>query len=138
MTDTTKRARPRVWESPELPLADHIPEFTSDEEAAEFFDTHDISAIWDQLEDVTNEPPWVYFRDGPRPANSRARKRPPNGRMDLLSLRLPPEMIDGVKAVALRQGRPYQALIRNWIGERLAQEQAQADEPADSSATANG
>lgn len=124
MTDTAKRARPRVWETPELPLADHIPEFASDEEAAEFFDTHDISGIWDQLEDVTNDPPWVYLRDDSRPAGSRARKRPPNGRMDLVSLRLPAEMIDEVKAVAARQDRPYQALIRTWIAERLDREQA--------------
>lgn len=122
---------------PDLPLAEHIPDFATEKELRDFWDTHDSSGIWDQLEDVTDNPP-PELRMRPEGEPSRARKRPPNGRMDLLSLRLPPEMIDGVKAVALRQGRPYQALIRNWIGERLAQEQAQADEPADSSATANG
>ena len=124
MTDTAKRARPRVWETPELPIADHIPEFASDKEAAEFFDTHDMSGILEQLEDVTNDPPWVYLREGPRPTGSRARKRPPNGRMDLVSLRLPAEMIDAVKEIAARRHLPYQTMIRAWIGERLDQERA--------------
>ena len=44
--------------------------------------------------------------------------------MDLVSLRLPAEMIDGIKAIAARRHLPYQTLIRSWIGERLEQERA--------------
>jgi hypothetical protein len=125
MTDIVDEARPRPRRevTPDLPIADRIPDFASDEEAAEFFDTHDISGVWDQLEDVTNNPP-PELRPGPGRAGSRARKRPPEGRMDLVSLRLPAEMIDGVKAVAARRHLPYQALMRSWIGERLEQERA--------------
>ena len=32
-----------------LKLATSIPEFQNNEEAAEFFETHDISLVWDQL-----------------------------------------------------------------------------------------
>lgn len=133
MTDTARRARPRVWETPDLPLADHIPEFANDEEAAEFFDTHDMSGILDHLEDVSNDPPWMYMRKDPRPVRARALARPPAGRMDLVSLRLPAEMIDGVKAIAARRHLPYQTIIRSWIGERLEQERQ--DEPSSSPPT---
>lgn len=112
----------------DLPVADHFPEFATEQELAEFWDTHDSSALFEQMEDVTNNPPpWLRMRPEGEP--SRARKRPPNGRMDLVSLRLPAEMIDGVKAVAARQDRPYQTMIRSWIRERLEQERAA--EPAD-------
>ena len=125
MTDTAERARqrarPRVWETPNLPIADHIPDFASDEEAAEFWDTHDSSGVWDQMEDVTDNPP-PGLRQRPPGASSTARKRPPEGRMDLVSIRLPTEMIDGVKAVAARRHLPYQTLMRSWIAERLDQE----------------
>jgi hypothetical protein len=124
MTDTARRARPRIWETPELPLADHIPDFASDEEAAAFFETHDVSGVLDQLEDVSDNPPWMPQRA--KAAGGRARKRPPAGRMDLVSLRLPAEMVDGVKAIAARRHLPYQTLMRSWIGERLAQERASA------------
>ena len=44
--------------------------------------------------------------------------------MDLVSLRLPAEMLDAVKAIAARRHLPYQTMIRSWIGERLEQEWA--------------
>jgi len=105
----------------DLPAAIEVPNFSNEAEEADFWATHDTSLLWDQGEDVTNSPP-PNLRRRPPGTVSTARKRPPNGRMDLLSIRLPADMIDGVKAVAARQQRPYQALIRSWIGERLAQE----------------
>jgi hypothetical protein len=108
---------------PDLPKADHLPDFTSEEELRAFWDSHDVSAVWDLMEDVTHNPP-PGLRMRPEGEPSRARKRPPEGRMDLVSIRLPAEMIDGVKAIAARRHLPYQTLMRSWIGERLAQEQA--------------
>ena len=35
-----------------LKLATSIPQFESNKEAAEFFETHDISLVWDQLKPV--------------------------------------------------------------------------------------
>ena len=120
MTDIAKRHQDQDLR--ELPLATEIPEFASETEEAEFWDTHGTALLWEQGEDVTNNPPpWLRMRPEGEP--SRARKRPPAGRMDLVSLRLPAEMIDAVKAIAARRHLPYQTMIRSWIGERLAMEQ---------------
>lgn len=122
MTDIVERGRVRrVLETPDLEPATSIPDFKSDDEAAEFWSTHDSSLVWDQMEDVTHNPP-PELAVGPGRAGSRVRKRPPEGRMDLVSLRLPPELIDEVKAVAEKRHLPYQTLIRSWIGERLDEE----------------
>lgn len=98
-----------------------LPVFTTEEEAQEFWATHDSTNYWDQMEDVTATPP-PQLGIGPGRAGSRARKRPPEGRMDLISLRFPSEMIEAVKEIAAQRHLPYQTLMRSWIGERLAQE----------------
>ena len=118
MTDIAER------EDVNLDDADYperIPKFASEEEARDFWDTHDSAPYWDQMEDVTNSPP-PELRRGPGRAGSRARRRPSEGRMDLVSLRLPAEMIDEVKAIASVRHLPYQTLIRSWIGERVDKE----------------
>jgi len=103
-----------------------LPQFDTEEEARDFWERHDSAPYWDQMEDVTNSPP-ADMAVGPGRAGSRARKRPPPGQMDLISLRLPAEMIDAVKAIAVVRHIPYQTLMRSWIGERLAQEQAREE-----------
>jgi CopG antitoxin of type II toxin-antitoxin system len=105
----------------DLPLAESIPDFASEEEEREFWSTHDTSLIFEQGEEVSaGPPPDVRLRSPGEP--SRARKRPPAGRTDLVSLRLPAEMIDAVKAIAAERHLPYQTLMRSWIGERIDQE----------------
>ncbi len=121
MSDTAKRRRSA--ELLDLPPATEFPIFATEAEEAEFWSTHSSHLLWDQMEDVTHSPP-PGLRMRPEGAPSRARKRPPAGRMDLVSIRLPAEMIDGVKAVAARRHLPYQMLMRSWIGERLEQERA--------------
>ncbi|MCA1724044.1 MAG: BrnA antitoxin family protein, partial [Thermomicrobia bacterium] len=83
-----------------------IPDFASDEEAQEFWATHDSTDCWDQMENVTATPP-SQLGIGPGRAESRARKRPPEGRMDLVSLRFPCEMIEAVKEIAAQRHLPY-------------------------------
>lgn len=100
---------------------ERIPEFESEDEAREFWATHDSSPYFDQMEDVTATPPPELKNGGPR-SRTNARRRPPAGRMDLVSLRLPVEMIDAVKEIAARRHLPYQTLIRSWIGERATEE----------------
>ncbi len=107
--------------------AEQPPAFTSEDEAREFWATHDSAPYFERTEDVTATPP-VDLRPGPGRAGSRARKRPPEGRMDLVSLRLPAEMVEAVKEVARRRHLPYQTLMRSWIGERLAEEQRQGEQ----------
>ncbi|MGH3452288.1 MAG: CopG family antitoxin [Haloechinothrix sp.] len=96
-----------------------------EQQVREFWDTHDSADYWDEMEDVTNNPP-PNLKEGPGREGSTALKRPPGAKMELISLRLPPEMIDSVKQVAERRHLPYQTLMRSWIGERLADEERAA------------
>jgi predicted DNA binding CopG/RHH family protein len=82
-----------------------LPKFASDQEETEFWDTHDSTEFLDDTQPVD-----VTFVDG-RPAKKQ------------ISLRLDPEAIDKLKAIAQRKGVGYQTLIRMWVMERLAQEQ---------------
>ncbi len=119
--------RDEAWTPPSnTTYPERIPTFASEEEAREFFDTHDIAPYWDQMEDVTESPP-ATLGIGPGREGSRARKRPPESRMDLVSLRIPAEMIEGIKRIAAQRHLPYQTLMRSWIGERLDQEQQASD-----------
>ncbi|HEY77070.1 MAG TPA: hypothetical protein G4O00_13010 [Thermoflexia bacterium] len=81
-----------------------LPKFKDDREEAEFWDTHDSTEF---LEDT--EPVEVTFVDA----------RPPKKQ---ISLRLDPDVIERLKAIAARKGIGYQTLIRMWVMERLAQE----------------
>jgi hypothetical protein len=83
------------------------PRFRTDEEAAEFFDTHDTSELLDTLPEVG---PII---DGRKP-------------LQPISLRLPAETILAAKRVARRKGVGYQVLLRMWITERLNQERRRA------------
>jgi len=93
-----------------------------EEELREFWDTHSSAEYFYEGEDVTNNPP-PNLKEGPGREGSTAVKRPPGARMELISLRLPLEMIDSVKRVAEQRHLPYQTLMRSWIGERLADEE---------------
>lgn len=105
--------------SPQLP--DDIPQFHSEDEEAAYWSQHDSAAIMAATDEVIDAPP-ANLRTGPGRQGSRARKRPGRERMKLISLYLPEEMIEAVKAVAARDGVAYQALIRSWTGARLQQE----------------
>ena len=123
MSDAADGEEPRGADPATYPA--RIPRVETEEQIREplstHVSTHDSPPYWDQMEDAIDGPPPVLAA-GPGRAGSQARRRPAPGRMDLLSLRLPPEMIDGVKEIAARKHLPYQTLIRSWIGERLDQE----------------
>jgi predicted DNA binding CopG/RHH family protein len=87
--------------------AGKIPRFRTDEEAAEFFDTHDTSVL---LESLPEAGPIIDSRPPLKP----------------ISLRLPAETIAAAKRVARRKGIAYQVLLRLWINERLAEEARRA------------
>src|SRR5215216_4899108 len=101
---------------------DRIPEFAFEDEAREFWETHDSSPYWDQMEDVTDSPP-ASLAVGPGRQGSTARRRPGAQRMELVSLRFPTEMLERVRIVAERRHLPYQTMIRSWVAERLDEEQ---------------
>lgn len=83
-----------------------FPQFKSDEELAEWVETHDLSEYMDELEEVT-EPFHVvrtYF-----PVSN-------------LDIRLPTPYADAIHSYADRNGLTYQAVIRTWLLDRLRQE----------------
>jgi predicted DNA binding CopG/RHH family protein len=88
-----------------------VPAFSSEQEEAEFWDTHDSTDFFEDTKEVD-----ARF-SGPRP------------RKTLISLRLDQETIDGLKALASEQGLGYQTLLRTWVRERLISEMALVDAP---------
>lgn len=81
-----------------------LPQFVSEQEEAGFWDTHDSIEYITDTQEVE-----VTFVDA-RPCKKQ------------ISLRLEPETIEQLKAVAKRKGIGYQTLIRMWLKERLAEE----------------
>lgn len=79
-----------------------LPEFKTDEEAAEFFDTHTVADFWDEMEPVEE-----ITINLPRPP-----KR-------LVTLQFYPRLLDEIKRIASERGVPYQLLIQRWLGEKL-------------------
>ena len=74
----------------------------SDREVAEFCETHSVADYWDELE----------------PAELRKRHAPRR----VVTLRLDPQVVDALRALARRLGMNYSALARLWIAERLRDE----------------
>lgn len=83
-----------------------LPSFTTEEETADWFATHDTAPYMDGLEQVAAAIPVV---------RSPARKKP-------IGLRIRGEYLDALKEVAARKGIPYQTLIQMWLVEKLRQE----------------
>jgi len=81
-----------------------IPKFASEQEEADFWDTHSVTDYLDELTPVD-----VTIVDA----------RP---RKEQISLRLDRETITRLKALARQRGIGYQTLIRMWVMERLSQE----------------
>lgn len=81
-----------------------LPDFSkmSEDEIAEFWDTHDAGDYWDQMEEVKEK-----FIVRPKKA---------------ISMRLDEKTIAQLKAISHRKGIGYQTLIRMWVKERLEQE----------------
>lgn len=80
-----------------------IPEFKSYQEEAEFWDTHDLSELEDELELVKEE---VFVRP----------------KKQVVSIRLDRRMVEALKALAVRKGLGYSTLVRMWVMERLRKE----------------
>ncbi|MDO8673982.1 MAG: CopG family antitoxin [Dehalococcoidia bacterium] len=96
---------PRGRENKRLAVATEVPTFKSEDEAREWYETHDISKILDRGEEVKGE-----YVGRPRPKKK------------LVSLRLEEETIENLKQIAEKKGLGYQTLSRVWLRERLAEE----------------
>ena len=82
-----------------------IPKFHSEQEESDFWDTHDSTEYFNDLQEID-----ARFVD------ARAKT--------MISLRLQPELIEQLKVPARQKGIGYQTLIRMWLMERLDDESA--------------
>jgi predicted DNA binding CopG/RHH family protein len=94
-----------------------LPKFRSDEEAAEYFDTHSIAEIWDKLPQV--EAPKLSKKLDESIRNGRAAKSP-------ISIRLDAEQIAAAKKIAAVKSVGYQTQLRMWIAEGIRREKKRA------------
>ncbi len=98
-----------------LPLAKApLPKFRSDEEAAEYFDSHSVAGLWDELPAGKRVKLSAYLLKALRERSSRA-KSP-------ISLRLIPEQIVAAKKIAAAKSVGYQTQLRMWIAEGIRRE----------------
>ncbi len=83
-----------------------LPTCDNEQEAAEWFASHDTAPYMDEMEEV---PEKISI------ARSRPAKKP-------VGLRLRSDYLEALKKVAERKGIPYQTLIQMWLVEKLRQE----------------
>ena len=83
-----------------------IPTFADEQEAAEWFATHDTAPYMKDLQEVEES---ILLR------RSRPTKKP-------VGLRIRSDYLEAVKQVAESKGIPYQTLIQMWLVEKLKQE----------------
>jgi len=92
-----------------------IPKFKTEEEEAEFWETHSIADYWDELSRVDVE-------INPK-LKEKIRRRAP---LKPITLRLTEEQIAEAKRLADDKGIPYQVLLRLWIAEGIKEEKKKA------------
>lgn len=97
-----------------LKLATHVPEFKDNEEAAEFFETHDLSLVWDQFTPVR---PFKLSPSQIRQMRERYLRRK-RGASQLLS----PAELAATKRIAKRKSIAYETQLRLWIAEGIRRE----------------
>lgn len=106
----------------EINSLDEIPEFASDEEVAEFWDTHAPGPhFFDNVE----------IGDDPHLPSPRPRTSP-------LSVRFDADTIARLKAVAAKKHKGYQTLLKEFVCERLYEEEKREGIVAGDSAPARG
>lgn len=94
-------------ELPEIHSEDDIPQFANEAEEADFFATHGFSEEFFETHQI--EPPaWL-----PSP---RARTSP-------VSIRFDPDTLARLKAVARKKRKGYQTLLKEFVAERLYEEE---------------
>lgn len=86
-----------------------LPEFKTEEEFTEFFETHDLADYWHEFE--------------PAREIELAVSKPKD---EEIVVRLSPTLLSEIKKIAAQKGTSHQALIQQWLSERLAQEKATA------------
>ena len=83
-----------------------IPEFKSRAEEAHFWDTHDITDYWDEMEDVK-----IEFLDEPK-------------REETITVRVQPKLKERLETTARNYGINLSTLARMWLIEKLRESQS--------------
>jgi len=95
-----------------LKPASELPKFANEQEAANWFDAHDASQIWDQLLPAR---PIKLPPEQARMIRERYRK-------SLVQVRLDPDQIAQAKSIAAHNSIDYKTQLRLWIAERIQRE----------------
>jgi hypothetical protein len=96
------------------PAKTPLPKFRSDKEAAEYFETHSVAEVWDQLPAGRAVKPSPALAESIRERHARA-KSP-------ISIRLAPQQIAVAKKIAAAKSVGYQTQLRMWIAEGIRRE----------------
>ena len=94
-----------------------LPGFHSEKDAAEYFETHSVADVWDQL------PAGKKVKPSAALARSILERRA--GAKSPISIRLVPEQIAAAKKIAAAKSVGYQTQLRMWIAEGIRREAKQ-------------
>jgi len=95
-----------------------LPKFQSDQEAADYFESHSVAGVWDQLIEAPQDKPAAALARKIRDRHVSV-KAP-------ISLRLAPEQIAAAKHIAAAKSVGYQTQLRMWIAEGIRREAKRA------------
>ena len=95
-----------------------LPRFRSENEAADYFQTHSFAVVWNQLPEAKPVRPSKAQEKSIRERHT-AVKSP-------ISIRLGPEQIAAAKKIAGAKSVGYQTQLRMWIAEGIRREAKRA------------
>jgi len=95
-----------------------LPRFRSDAAAAEYFQTHSVAEVWNQLPEAKPATPSKALAHSIRERHSAA-KSP-------ISIRLGQEQIAAARKIAAAKSVGYQTQLRMWIAEGIRREAKRA------------
>jgi len=100
------------------PAKTPLPRFRSENEAADYFQTHSFAEVWNQLPEAKPVRPSKAQEKSIRERHT-AVKSP-------ISIRLGPEQIAAAKKIAGAKSVGYQTQLRMWIAEGIRREAKRA------------
>jgi predicted DNA binding CopG/RHH family protein len=100
------------------PPAKALPSFRSGNEIADYFQTHSVADVWNELAEVERAKPSKALEESIRERH-RAAKSP-------ISIRLGLEQIAAAKKIAAAKSVGYQTQLRMWIAEGIKRESKRA------------
>ena len=95
-----------------------LPKFRSDQEAAEYFQSHSVAEVWNQLPESNAAKPSRALAKSIQERHAAA-KSP-------ISIRLGPDQIAAAKRIAAAKSVGYQTQLRMWIADGIRREAKQA------------